>query len=102
MIRSKKLSNRDVIDSDDGIETIVQKSQKSTKPWCLISRLSGQNTYLLYPEDPLKYYWDIFIMIVLIFACLVQPCRLAFVEQESEGWIRLNTLIDVMFLIDIC
>ena len=40
-------------------------------------------------------------MFVLIFACLVIPCRLAFVEQESQTWINLTYIVDIMFLIDI-
>ena len=40
-------------------------------------------------------------MFVLIFACLVTPCRIAFVENETPTWIRINKMADLMFLFDI-
>jgi hypothetical protein len=90
------------MDSDeDQIESMVALNQDS-KPSCFASRTNDVSPYLLYPEDPIKSYWDIFIMIVLIFACLVQPCRLAFVEVEPPNWIRIYFAVDIMFLVDIC
>ena len=46
-------------------------------------------------------YWDLFIMLVLIFACLVTPCRIAFVDEETFGWKMLSQILDFMFLTDI-
>ena len=40
-------------------------------------------------------------MVVLIFACLVTPCRIAFVENETPTWILINQISDFMFLLDI-
>jgi hypothetical protein len=56
---------------------------------------------MIYPDDPIKTYWDIFISFVLIFACLVTPCRIAFVEVETHAWNTLNSIVDCMFLLDI-
>ena len=39
-------------------------------------------------------------MVVLIFACLVTPCRIAFVEDETQPWIIVNQIADLMFLTD--
>ena len=56
---------------------------------------------LLLPEDPIKPYWDMYITVNLLFACLVTPCRIAFVEVETPQWNVINYIVDFMFLIDI-
>lgn len=62
---------RNEIDSDgDPIESLVALTS-DLKPICFSKRDKDRDPYLFYPEDPIKAYWDIFIMIVLIFACLV-------------------------------
>lgn len=57
---------------------------------------------LLYPEDTIKVYWDLFITAVLLITCMTTPFRLAFGEiPEPVGWIVVNYTIDICFLIDI-
>jgi hypothetical protein len=56
---------------------------------------------LIYPEDHFKKYWDIFVAIVLVFSCLVTPYRVALIEQDSQAWVRINAVVDTLFLIDI-
>jgi hypothetical protein len=56
---------------------------------------------MLYPEDPFKNYWDLFIAFVLIFTCLVTPYRIALVETDSYRWMITNNTVDCLFLIDI-
>lgn len=96
------VQNGNELDSDeDRIESLVAMTSEF-KPMCFSKRDKDRDPYLFYPEDPIKAYWDIFIMIVLIFACLVQPCRLAFVEEEPASWIKVYYIVDFMFLFDIC
>ena len=39
--------------------------------------------FIIYPENKLKSYWDIFMSFVLIISCITTPLRLAFsAEQE--------------------
>lgn len=35
---------------------------------------------LLYPEDPIKKYWDFYITIILLISCVTTPLRIAFGE----------------------
>lgn len=57
--------------------------------------------FIIYPENELKSYWDIFMTIILIISCITTPLRLAFAdEHELEFWIIANAIIDSMFLID--
>jgi hypothetical protein len=56
---------------------------------------------MLYPEDPFKNYWDLFIAFILIFTCLVTPYRIALIEKDSFPWVITNNTVDFLFLIDI-
>ena len=100
-MKSIKKSVEELDSDEDRIENVLAHNQE-VKTYCFTSRHDSLSPFLFYPEDPIKSYWDIFIMIVLIFACLVQPCRLAFVETETTSWIQIYYFVDIMFLIDIC
>lgn len=58
---------------------------------------------MISPDNQIKCNWDLFITFVLLFSCAVTPYRLAFVDPEDESfdWFITNTVIDVMFLLDI-
>lgn len=56
--------------------------------------------FLIYPEDLVMDYWNLFITLVLLFTCCVTPARIAFVEEDSFLWYNINNAIDLMFLID--
>lgn len=66
-----------------------------------VPREKGIPSFIILPEDPLKGYWDFFITFNLLFACLVTPCRIAFVEVEARPWNIANYVVDFMFLLDI-
>ena len=38
---------------------------------------------LLYPEDPAKENWDLFITLILLISCALTPYRIAFGEIEE-------------------
>jgi hypothetical protein len=52
-------------------------------------------------QDESKATWDIFIIIVLIFSCLMIPYRVAFVSADSKAWEIINISVDICFLLDI-
>ena len=56
----------------------------------------------MYPEDPGKVNWDLFITIILLISCITTPFRIAFggIEDPLE-WVIINATIDILFLIDI-
>jgi len=57
---------------------------------------------ILYPEDPPKVNWDLFITLILLISCILTPLRIAFGEDEEPmGWEIINNTIDGLFLIDI-
>jgi len=57
---------------------------------------------LLYPEDNLKEYWDIFITLVLFVSLVITPMRITFGPAvEFPSWRAVGGLIDILFLLDI-
>lgn len=66
-----------------------------------------RKSYLIYPDSCWKAYFDLFIVVLLIFSCNLIPVLLAFQTStdafgdEVRGWTITNLVIDFMFLVDI-
>lgn len=56
---------------------------------------------ILFPDDPFKVYWDMFVTLLLLYVFFVTPYRIAFVEVDSLFWIFVDEFIDFCFAIDI-
>lgn len=56
---------------------------------------------MIYPDNPYKPHWDVFVSIVLIFTCIVTPYNIALNDNPSLGWDISNHVIDGLFLLDI-
>ena len=56
---------------------------------------------MFYPEDPFKDNWDVFVMVILVFTCIVTPYRVALIEENDLKWSIINYTIDTMFFLDI-
>ena len=62
----------------------------------------GVTYFLIFPDMRRKQYWDLLVSLLVIVSCVLTPWRLAFVESESSfWWIFCDTIIDVLFLVDI-
>ena len=58
--------------------------------------------WLLYPEDFIKEYWDIFITLVLFASLVITPMRIAFGPiSEYMRWKIVEFVIVALFFIDI-
>lgn len=47
-----------------------------------------------------KIYWDIFIIVLLLFVCVVIPFRIAFVKVQDSAWTLTFAIIDGFFFVD--
>jgi len=57
---------------------------------------------LIYPDNPVKTAWDIYITLILIIACITTPINIAFsYKKEDLSTTISNYFMDCMFLIDI-
>jgi hypothetical protein len=75
---------------DDFSRFYAESAKSEVKPRCLILQ---NNKY--------KIWWDLFVMIILIFISIVVPFRLAFVEDDDSFWKIAYFVMDICFLIDI-
>jgi hypothetical protein len=48
-----------------------------------------------------KLWWDYWVTLLVIFICFVVPYRVAFVEEETDGWKIAMLIFDFFFFIDI-
>lgn len=59
-----------------------------------------QSKWLIYPEDPIRNAWDLYVATILVFTCLVTPYRIALIKIDSDAWKFLNYFIDISFFFD--
>ena len=65
-------------------------------------RKHKKGSWLLYPEDPHKVSWDLFITLILMISCILTPYNIAFIDDpEPLHWMIINYTIDTLFAIDI-
>ena len=84
----------------------IDKSEINEKNKQKIMRMyerKNKKMLLLYPEDPVKKYWDFYITIILLISCVITPLRIALGEEGVEPleWTIINVFIDSCFGIDI-
>jgi potassium voltage-gated channel Eag-related subfamily H protein 6/hyperpolarization activated cyclic nucleotide-gated potassium channel 2 len=56
---------------------------------------------VFYPDDPYRSKWELFITVILILTCFMTPFALGFVDGDSDRLLAVETIVDVVFLIDI-
>ena len=57
---------------------------------------------MFYPQDRFKGAWDIYMSIILMFACIVTPVRISFYSKEvSFRWFVIDLVVDFFFFVDI-
>ena len=62
--------------------------------------------YVLLPDDTIKLAWDIIILLycllrLLIYTITITPFRVAFVENDTNGWYVTDLVVDFCFLFDV-
>ena len=56
---------------------------------------------VIYQNNKFKLLWDLIIIFLLLFVCIVIPWRIAFVKNEPYTTKQIFILIDALFAIDI-
>ncbi|KAM3131239.1 hypothetical protein pb186bvf_016697 [Paramecium bursaria] len=51
--------------------------------------------------DPFKTFWDIVILISLVWIAIYMPYRIAFINHLSPGLIAIESILDLIFMIDL-
>lgn len=66
--------------------------------------MGKKNQLIIHSNAKYKILWDVFVIALLIFVCVVLPYRLTFVHEENEStkrWEVAYYIMDSFFLIDI-
>ena len=56
---------------------------------------------MINPNSRYKLRWDMYVMLMMILAAIFTPWQLAFINEDTLGWIILNAIIDGSFFFDI-
>ena len=58
--------------------------------------------WVLHPDCNFRRYWDLFMMVLILYSCITVPYRIAF-GVEAKGFDAIfDRFMDVMFMSDIC
>lgn len=63
---------------------------------------SNVKWYLIDPQNPKKFLWNMLVFLTVIQTTTMVPFRLAFVDEEnSKAWVAVDMISDAIFIIDI-
>jgi len=56
---------------------------------------------MIYQDNQVKEYWDIFITALLLYSCMLIPYRIAFVKDDTFDWQVALVAMDCFFGVDV-
>ncbi len=61
------------------------------------------NNYSTVPFNFLRWYWDVLVVLLLLFTVTILPISIAFYsnDQLKPEWLTVNIIVDTLFLTDI-
>jgi hypothetical protein len=70
---------------------IIDKFARERTPWGII-----------HPASMFKGYWNVIIMLLLVYTATIMPFRMAFLESDwLTPWFFVELMIDSLFIIDV-
>ncbi len=65
--------------------------------------------FLIYPDSPIRVYWDFFMLVLIVWSCIYIPFNLAFGDdaglnstgKSMNGFEILSIFVDVFFIVDV-
>ena len=57
--------------------------------------------FIILPDSKFRGFWNIIIMILLIYTATFLPIRTAFIDVDPPGLFELEIIIDVLFFMDV-
>ena len=66
------------------------RSPDSKAPW-----------YIIMPSSQFKTFWNIIVILLLLYTSTVVPYQVAFVDEDTLMMTAFNSLVDVLFGVDI-
>ena len=78
-------------------------NEDEEKKYKRMTQRKEKKRFIIYPEDKLKGYWNLFMTVVLLATCINTPIQIAF-STSTIGAITddmFSFIVDLLFLIDI-
>lgn len=85
----------------DKVFDSVNEEEESSSSQKKRNHVFIKNKYILTNNNVFKKYWSFVIFICIIYSCSISPYTLAFFELDSHNILYLESLIDILFIIDI-
>lgn len=57
--------------------------------------------WMIFPKDSKKLYWDILIMLLLVYTGLFVPYSVCFIENTPDGLFAWSLVVDFLFMTDL-
>ena len=85
------------------IETLVRRKETNVKQTDEEPESEKLPPLLLHPRSCARMFWNILVIILLVYTATVMPFRLAFLENgvDSVGWMSFEWTLDGLFMIDV-
>ena len=64
-------------------------------------QLIKQKSCMIFPNNKYKQWWDLFIVLLLIYTALLVPFNVCFFDVSSTFQLMWDILVDLLFVIDI-
>lgn len=65
-----------------------------------MTQRQNRKKWILYPEDRLKNYWNLFMTLILLIVCVTTPLDIAFSDVNEDNKFGYSNVIDILFLCD--
>ena len=77
---------------EDGMPAMIPEED-----WVRYVHTSG----LLFPLGPLKFRWDLFMLILIVYSCISVPFRFGMDHDAEGGWLYFEAGVSLCFITDI-
>jgi CRP-like cAMP-binding protein len=57
-------------------------------------------TFLIYPDDKFKIFWDFFIILLVLYTLTIYIYRVSFSDIDSYSWVIFEYTVDFFFFLD--
>jgi CRP-like cAMP-binding protein len=80
-------------------ENLAEKLQKE-QPRTRYLKENSKIKFLLFPDDAFLEYWNVLIILLLIYTATVIPYRISLVETDDISFIIWDTIVDFLYFLD--
>ncbi|CAD8155630.1 unnamed protein product [Paramecium octaurelia] len=103
-VRDNIGSNQNDSFSDDSFFEETEQNELGDETRYRFDKRYANLKYIIFPDDPTKLFWDILVVIALLYICIMVPYDISFKDdnqEETPTQFGLGLAIDLLYGIDI-